>query len=136
VESLRIWLELLSPWIEIALGSEKRAVGAESEVRTLTEVVAALQGDVARLEQESADLTRGVARLTEELRGANLARRHDASQIRDSLLGFFGDEIALQLGAVREGLGLEPARITYALERLDDLEHAINGKVKWLRSLA
>jgi hypothetical protein len=134
VDALKELLDLVSPWIEMALSEDKRAEDAESQLGRLKALNESLEHDLVRVREDHLHATSEIAKLSAELRGAKLARQHDVSQIRDSMAGFLGDELSAQLAAVREGLGLDPPRVKHSLERLDDTEHAIKGKVKWLRS--
>jgi hypothetical protein len=134
LDALRTWLDVLSPWIEMALVAERRAEDAESQLHRLNAINDSLEDDLAGVRYDHLNATSEIAKLSEELRGEKLARQHEVSQIRDSMAGFLADELSGQLGAVREGLGLDPPRTKHSLERLDDAEHAIKGKVKWLRS--
>lgn len=141
VDALRTWLDVLSPWIERAVEAEKRAEHAEAEARRHVEVEEELEGQLARLQHQHDAARDEIARLGQDLqqksdreRGVTLARQHEGSQFRGSMAGFLEDEVLSLLMSVREGLQLDPPRVPYSLERLEDLEHAIEGKVRWLRS--
>jgi hypothetical protein len=118
----------------MALEEERRAVAAESEVGRLKVVTGSLEDDLVRVRHDHIAATSEIAKLRSELRGERLARQHEVSQIRGAMAGFLAGELSAQLAAVSEGLGLDPPRVKHSLERLDDAEHAIQGKVKWLRS--
>lgn len=143
VDGLRTWLDVLSPWIERAVQAEHTTERAQSE---LARAQAALQSRELQLSELQRALTEARAEIVElrqELqakadreRGVTLARQHEAAQLRGSMAGFLGDEVSALLAGVREGLELERPRVSYALERLDDAEHAIEEKVRWLRSSA
>lgn len=141
VDALRTWLDVLSPWIERAVAAEKRADQAEADVRRHKAIEKDLDRQATELRAELTDAREEVARLRQDLqdksdreRGVSLARQHEGSQLRGSMAGFLEDDVLSLLAAVREGLDLDPPRVPYSLERLEDAEHEIQSKVKWLRS--
>ena len=141
VDALRTWLDVLSPWIERAVTAEKRADQAEADVRRHEAIEQDLDRQTTELRSELDDARAEIARLRQDVqvksdreRGVSLARQHEGSQLRGSMAGFLEDDVLVLLAAVREGLDLDPPRVPYSLERLEDLEHEIQGKVKWLRS--
>jgi hypothetical protein len=136
IQLLRLWLEILSPWIDTAATDAKRADRAELAELDLAQQLQEANGRVAQLEDAIGTATSELDGLREELRSAKLARQLENSQLRGSLAGFLENDIGACLQSIREALGLEPPRLTYSLQRLDDAEHAIQGKVKWLRSSA
>ncbi len=136
IQLLRLWLEILSPWIETAAKDAKRADRAELAELDLERLLQEANGRMAQLEDAIGTATSELDDLREELRSAKLARQLENSQLRGSLAGFLENDIGACLQSIREALGLEPPRLTYSLQRLDDAEHAIQGKVKWLRSSA
>lgn len=141
VDALRTWLDVLSPWIQRAVEVERRSDEAAADVERLRSTVEDLERQLAILGKERDDAESDIARLRQKVqelsdqrRGAKLARQHEGSQLRGSMAGFLDDEVLALLRAVREGLELEPPRVPFALERLEDAEHAIEKKVRWLRS--
>lgn len=141
VDALRTWLDVLSPWIERAVAAEKRADQAEADVRRHKAIEEDLDRQATQLRAELADAREEIARLRQDVqdksdreRGVSLARQHEGSQLRGSMAGFLEDDVLSLLAAVREGLDLDPPRVPYSLERLEDAEHEIQSKVKWLRS--
>ena len=141
VDSLRTWLDVLTPWIERALVAERRAEEAARDVERLKGIVDRLEHELADARRENHGANAEIAKLRQEIdelsdqkRGATLARRHEGSQFRSSMAGFLEDEVLVLLSAVREGLELDPPRIPFALERLEDADHAARTKVQWLRS--
>lgn len=141
VDAVRTWLDVLSPWVERAMAAEKRAGQAEADVRRHEAIEQDLDHQAGALRTDLDDARQDIARLRQELqdksdreRGVSLARQHEGSQLRGSMAGFLEDDVLSLLTAVREGLDLDPPRVPYSLERLEDLEHEIRGKVKCLRS--
>jgi len=141
VDSLRTWLDVLTPWIERALEAERTAEKAAVDVERLKGIVDRLEHELAdahreneRANAEIAKLRQEIDELSDQKRGATLARRHEGSQLRSSMAGFLEDELLVLLSAVREGLELNPPRVPFALERLEDADHAARTKVQWLRS--
>ena len=143
VDGLRTWLDVLSPWIERAVQAEHTTERARSELARAQAAVQSRELQLSELQRELTEARAEIVELRQELqakadreRGVTLARQHEGSQLRGSIAGFLGDEVSALLAAVREGLELERPRVSYALERLDDAEHAIEEKVRWLRSSA
>lgn len=131
---LRFWLELLGPWMDRARDDARRAQRAEGEERALLTRVDALEARVAELTKDRDGLAAELRETTEELRSTRLAMQVDLSQLRDSMAGFLTEDVVGYLRAAEEGLGLDPPRVPHALERIDDLHHAIEHKVSWLKS--
>lgn len=141
VDALRTWLDVLTPWIERAVAAERQSDEAAADVRRLSDVVedleqqlADVRGDHAEANAQIAKLRQEIHELSDQRRGATLARQHEGSQLRGSMAGFLQDDVLALLSAVREGLELDRPRVPFALERLEDVEHAIEDKVRWLRS--
>lgn len=141
VDALRTWLDVLTPWIERAVDSEKAAEAAHSDatrLRNLTEQLdtrlAELREQLAAAQSQIADLRQEVQQKADRERGVTLARQHEGSQLRGTMAGFLEDDVLSLLSAIRDGLTLDPPRVPYSLERLEDAEHAIEGRVRWLRS--
>jgi hypothetical protein len=141
VEGLRTWLDVLTPWIERAVQAERRTEDAEAAMQRLQSVAQQQEERIEQLEDEKAAALRYAAQLSAEIeerrereRGASLARRHEASQLRGTMAGFLDDDVLPLLTAAREGLELAEPRVPFALERLEDAVHEIEGRVRWLRS--
>lgn len=141
VDALRTWLDVLTPWIERAVSAERQADGAAADARRLQGVIDDLENELAALRQELVEANEQIGTLRQEIhelsdqrRGATLARQHEGSQLRGSMAGFLEDDVLALLSAVREGLELDPPRVPFSLERIEDAEHAIQDKVRWLRS--
>lgn len=131
---LRFWLDALGPWIERATGDAGRARRAEIAEQTLLARVADLETQVFELTQRSDTLAADLQSTAAELRSTRLARQVESSQLRGSLAAFLTDDLSAQLRSAEEGLSLTPPRVAHALERIDDLHHAIKEKARWLRS--
>lgn len=141
VDALRTWLDVLTPWIERAIQAEKAAEAAQADTARLKALTDDLDAQAAALRRELSAAQTQIAELREEVqekadreRGVTLARQHEGSQLRGTMAGFLEDDLLALLGAIREGLALEPPRVPYSLERLEDVEHAINDRVRWLKS--
>lgn len=141
VDALRTWLDVLTPWIERAVSAERQADDAAADARRLQGVIEELEGELAALRrdliaanEQIGTLRQEIHELSDQRRGATLARQHEGSQLRGSMAGFLEDEVLALLSAMREGLELDPPRVPFSLERLEDAEHAIQDKVRWLRS--
>lgn len=141
VDSLRTWLDVLTPWIERAVEAEKQTRNGVRDVARLEALISELEQELAETRGRYSDAQAQIAELRQEVqdksdreRGVKLARQHEGSQLRGSMAGFLEDDVLALCAAVREGLDLDPPRVSYALERLEDAEHAIEGKVRWLRS--
>ncbi|HMS72469.1 MAG TPA: hypothetical protein PKB03_05495, partial [Baekduia sp.] len=138
VDALRTWLDVLTPWIERAVSAEQRAEGAKSDAHRLEGVIADLEAELAALRANLVEANDQIGTLRQEIhelsvqrRGATLARQHEGSQLRGSMAGFLEDDVGALLSSVREGLELDPPRVPFSLERLEDAEHAIQDKVRW-----
>ena len=141
VDGLRTWLDVLSPWIQRAVHAETTTEQAQSDLARSQAVVQSRERQLSELRSDLDEAKAEILRLRQEVqakadreRGVTLARQHEGSQLRGSMAGFLADEVLALLAGVREGLQLEPPRVSYSLERLDDAEHAIEEKVRWLRS--
>ena len=141
MDAIRTWLDLLTPWIERAVAAEQRSEEAVADLGRLRGVAADLEQQLTDARRDNAAADSEIARLRQEIheisdqrRGATLARQHEGSQFRGSMAGFLEDDVLALLAAVREGLELDRPRVPFALERLEDAEHAIETKARWLRS--
>jgi hypothetical protein len=141
VDSLRTWLDVLTPWIERAVTAERRAGDALRDAARLEGLAKELEQELAGTRAQYGEARAQIAELSQEVqeksdreRGVKLARQHEGSQLRGSMAGFLEDDLLALLAAIREGLDLDPPRVSYALERLEDAQHAIEDRVRWLRS--
>src|SRR3954454_3331181 len=112
-----------------------------ADVQRLNQEIDELEQRLATAERAHDDAQTQIAKLRQEIddisdqrRGATLARQHEGSQFRSSMAGFIQDDGLGLLAAIREGLELEPPRVPFSLERLEDAEHTIESKVRWLKS--
>jgi len=141
VDALRTWLDVLTPWIERAIKAEKSTDRAHQDVARLQAVTNDLEGELAALREQLAATQSQVVELRQEVqekadreRGVTLARQHEGSQLRGTMAGFLEDDVLTLLAAIGEALKLDPPRVPYSLERLEDAEHEIQDRVRWLRS--
>jgi hypothetical protein len=141
VDALRTWLDVLTPWIRRAVAAEEQARRTDADVQRLSGVISDLEQQLTDLRDSHSEANAQIIELRQEIddlsdqkRGARLARQHEGSQLRGSMAGFLEDELLALLRAVREGLELDRPRVPHSLERLEDAQHAIDDKVRWLRS--
>jgi hypothetical protein len=134
VPMLKLWVSALAPYLEEGQQSRRRADQAEATAEELHKEIADLGNRFMDASREIDKLGASLKNAEEELRGMTLAKQIEQSQLRDSMSAFLSAEVTNQLKAAEEGLALEPPRVAHAIERLDDIHHAINRKVQWLKS--
>ena len=108
------------------------AANTRAELEDIRQVSEGLEVKLKAARAEAEQLRVDVNNQRMVSRGTQHAKQHEGSQLRNSLAGFLSDELLPLSESVKEGLGLDPPRVAHSLERLEDLEHAIGEKVKWL----
>ena len=136
---LRLALQTVLPWMEKADASEmalaeavaaveverRRSETAESNVRSGSEQIRALEAERESLESRIADLE-------DELRSSHVLGSHSLDQTRSSARAFLEGRVLGLLTTATEALDLDPPRPHIAREKLDVVREAIEEQLKWL----